>query len=82
MKSNTINIDSSKPMVLISIDEYEYLKSLEDAIKHPERYENNDDPDYPTSEEIVLIFEENKKVKDGDFSGFMNLGDYSKRRSL
>jgi hypothetical protein len=34
MKSITLNINSSEPIVLIPLEEYDYLKSLEDSIKH------------------------------------------------
>jgi len=82
MKSNTINIDSSKPIVLISLDEYEYLKSLETAVKHPERYENTNDPDYLSPAEIVFIYETNKKISDGDMSDFVGLEEYIKTRNV
>ena len=32
MKSNTLNINSSEPIVIIPLEEYDYLKSLEDSI--------------------------------------------------
>jgi hypothetical protein len=73
MKSNTLNINSTEPIVIIPLEEYDYLKSLEDSIKHPERYKNNEDPDYLTPEEIVLIYEANQKIKKGDYSDFVSL---------
>lgn len=60
---------------MISADEYKYFKSLEEAIKHPERY-SGEDPDYLTPEEIILAYETNKKLNGGDFSGFVDLDDY------
>ena len=78
MKSNTLKINSTEPMVIIPLEEYDYLKSLEDSIKHPERYRSNDDPDYLTPEEIVLIYETNQKIKKGDFSEFVSLEEMEK----
>ena len=75
MKLNTLNINSSKPIVLIPLQEYEYLKSLEEAIKHPERYANIEDPDYLSPEEIVLVYETNRKINEGDYSDFVSLED-------
>lgn len=49
MKINIVKNKSSNSFIEIPIEEYEYLKSLEDAVKHPERY-INDDPDYLTPE--------------------------------
>jgi len=78
MKNNNIKINTESPIVIITLSEYEYLKSLEDSIKHPERYKNNDDPDYLSPEEIVQIYETNKKISKGDFSDYVSLSDYKK----
>ncbi len=78
MKSNSFNINSTEPMVIIPLEEYDYLKSLEDSIKHPERYKNIEDPDYLTPEEIVLVFETNQKIKRGDYSEFVSLEEMEK----
>ena len=78
MKSNTLNINSAEPTLIITLEEYDYLKSLEDSIKHPERYRNNEDPDYLTPEEIVLAYETNQKIKKGDYSDFVNIEDMKK----
>ncbi|MBK8549809.1 MAG: hypothetical protein IPL53_01615 [Ignavibacteria bacterium] len=75
MKSNTLNINSTEPMVIIPLEEYDYLKSLEDSIKHPERYKNIEDPDYLTPEEIVLVYETNQKIKNGDYSDFVSIDE-------
>ena len=81
MKSNTLNINSAEPTLIITLKEYDYLKSLEDSIKHPERYRNNEDPDYLTPEEIVLAYETNQKIKKGDYSDFVNIEDTKKEFS-
>ena len=78
MKSITLNINSSEPIVLIPLEEYNYLKSLEDSIKHPERYLNNDDPDYLTPEEIVLVYETNQKIKKRGYSDFVSIEEMKK----
>jgi len=81
MKSTNSKNSLKVPSIEISIEEYEYLKSLEDAIKHPERYKDNDDPDYLTPEEIVLVYEANKKIKAGDLSNFISLDEYLAKTS-
>lgn len=81
MKINIVKNKSSNSFIEIPIEEYEYLKSLEDAVKHPERY-NNDDPDYLTPEEIVLVYKIIKRIKKGDYSGYVNLNNYKRANSL
>lgn len=81
MKSNTLNINTSEPIVIITLEEYEYLKSLEDSIKHPERYRNIEDPDYLTPEEIVLIYETNQKIKKSEYSDFKSIDQMEKKIS-
>lgn len=81
MKSNPLNINTSEPMVIITLVEYEYLKSLEDSIRHPERYSNIEDPDYLTPEEIVLIYEANQKIKKREYSDFTSIDQMEKKIS-
>ena len=63
------------------MEEYEYLKSLEDSVKHPERYDGIEDPDYLSPLEIVLVYETNQKIKRGDYSGLVSLKDVMKDNS-
>ncbi|MDZ4711777.1 MAG: hypothetical protein SGI89_05575 [bacterium] len=72
---------SNSGELIVSVSEYQYLKSLEDAIKHPERYLSKDS-DYPTPMEIISAFEAIQNSTDTDSGEFMELEEFIKNSDV